>query len=318
MKLPRVSVCIATYNHERYIHDCIMSVVAQANDVPLEILIGDDRSSDQTEEIVHRLAARFPDVVRYFRHENRMGGEWNYQFLIGQAKGEYIAHLDGDDFWLPGKIAKQIKLMDDCPEVMASYTNALCINDGGVAIGVFNNRQPSEFEIDYLLRMGNFLNNSSMVYRRGFKAEICSWPPDFVDYRIHLKLASRGKIGFLNILGVAYRVNSSTSMVVNHGERVRELYWQAIKEASTGAVKFDCMLSASADFMRRICFRSMKVRSSDLLKKWWPIISTEHHEHRVMLVLLVTQSSVITAYRELVTRIAARLGGVQLRVIYWR
>jgi hypothetical protein len=139
-----------------------------------------------------------------------------------------------------------------------------------------------------------------------------------VDYRIHLKLASRGKIGFLNILGVGYRVNSHTSMIVNHGERVRELYWQAINEVSTGIVQSNCILSASADFLRRVCFRSMKVRSLDLLKKWWPIVSTAHHEHKVMLALWVIRSTVITAYRELLTRIAARIGGTRLRVIYWR
>ncbi len=318
MKSPRVSVCITTYNHERYIHDCIMSVVAQAHDIPLEILVGDDRSSDKTGEIVRRLADRFPDIVRYFIHENRMGGEWNYQFLIGKATGEYIAHLDGDDYWLPGKIVKQISLMDEFPEIMASYTNALCIDDGGTAIGVFNNRQPSKFDIDYLLRMSNFLNNSSMVYRHDFKGEICGWLPDFVDYKIHLKLASRGKIGFLNILGVGYRVNSHTSMIVNHGERVRELYWQAINEISTDIVQSNCKLSASADFLRRICFRSVKVRSLDLLKKWWPIVSTAHREQKVMLALRVIRGTAITTYRELVTRIAASFGGTQLRVIYWR
>ncbi len=111
MNLPRVSVCIATYNHERYIHDCIMSVVAQAHEIPIEILVGDDSSSDKTGEIVRRLADRLPDIVRYFRHAKKMGGVLNRQFLIGQTTGEYIAHLDGDDYWLPGKIAKQISLM---------------------------------------------------------------------------------------------------------------------------------------------------------------------------------------------------------------
>jgi hypothetical protein len=62
----------------------------------------------------------------------------------------------------------------------------------------------------------------------------------------------------------------------------------------------------------------MKVRSLDLLKKWWPIVSTAHHEHKVMLALWVIRSTVITAYRELLTRIAARIGGTRLRVIYWR
>ncbi len=318
MTTPRVSVCVVTYNHERYIHDCIMTVLAQAHDVPLEVLIGDDQSTDRTEEIARALAARFPDAIRYFRHQNRLGPGGNYQFLIGQTRGEYIAHLDGDDFWMPGKLVKQISVMDKDPGVSASYTNALCINDDGVSIGIFNNLQPSEFEINYLFSRGNFLNHSSMLYRSSAKQDLIDWPSDFVDYKIHIMLAAKGKISYLNCLGVVYRVNSTTSMIVHQGEKVRALYWQAIDEVSKGVVQSNCRLSASADFLRRIFLRSVKVRSLDLLKKWWPIVSTSHHEHKVMLALLVTRSTVITTYRELLTRIAARIGGTRLRVIYWR
>ena len=78
MTTPRVSVCIVTYNHERYIHDCLMTVVAQAGDISLEILVGDDRSTDRTEEIVRALVAQFANVIRYFRHENQLGPGGNY------------------------------------------------------------------------------------------------------------------------------------------------------------------------------------------------------------------------------------------------
>lgn len=318
MTVPRVSVCVVTYNHERYIYDCIMTVLAQVRDVPLEVLIGDDQSTDRTEEIARALAAQFPDAIRYFRHQNRLGPGGNYQFLIGQARGEYIAHLDGDDFWLPGKLVKQISVMDRDSGISASYTNAICVDDDGVSVGIFNNSQPREFGIDYLFRQGNFLNHSSMVYRSSAKREFVDWPPDFVDYKIHLMLACQGKISYLNCLGLAYRANSATSMIVHQGEKVRALYWQAINEMSKENMASDLRLAASADFLRRILFRSVKVRSLDLLEKWWAIVSTAHHENKVMLALWVIRSTVITAYRELVTRVAARFGGTRLRVIYWR
>ena len=60
MTVPRVSVCVVAYNHERYIHDCIMTVLAQAHDVSLEVLIGDDQSTDQTEEIAGCWRQNFP------------------------------------------------------------------------------------------------------------------------------------------------------------------------------------------------------------------------------------------------------------------
>ena len=153
----------------------------------------------------------------------------------------------------------------------------------GVPIGVFNNPQPSEFGINYLFSQGNFLNHSSMLYRSSAKQDLVDWPSDFVDYKIHIMLAPKGKISYLNCLGVVYRVNSTTSTIVHQGEKVRALYWQAIDEVSTGVAQSNCRLSASADFLRRVCFRSVRVRSLDLFRKWWPIVSAAHHERKAML-----------------------------------
>jgi len=318
MNLPRVSVCIATYNHERYIRDCIMSVLTQAQDVSLEVLIGDDQSSDQTGEIVQDIVARFPEKIRYFRHESRLGGCKNYQFLIERANGEFVAHLDGDDCWLPRKLAKQISLMDAHPELSASYTNALCVDESGMAIAVFNNTQPNTFNFNYLLARGNFLNNSSMVYRSYAKQAICDWPTEYVDYKIHFMLGCAGNLGYVNTLGVVYRVSSSASMILNHGERVRESYWQAISEYSGDGVPPDFRLTASADFLRRLFFRSVRVRSLVLLRKWWPIVSAANIGKKGKLMLLTALSILATGYREILSRVSARFGGTGLKVMYWR
>lgn len=318
MTAPRVSVCIATYNHERYVHDCVMSVVAQANEVALELLIGDDMSDDRTGEIAQSLAARFPDTIYYFRRDSRMGGERNYQLLIERARGEYVCHLDGDDYWLPGKLALQVALMDSHPEFSASYTNALCIDDQGRAIGIFNNPQPAVMDFDYLLSCGNFLNNSSVLYRASSRKKICDWPPDFADYKINLMLGTLGDFGYLNCLGTVYRMNSSASMIRHHGERVKEAYWRAIQQFSEERGCPKIKAAASADFLRRLIFRSVRIRSFGLLGHWWPIISAANEGTRVRLVLLTTLSVLTAALRELLSRVAGVIGGTNLRVIYWR
>lgn len=318
MSSPRVSVCIVTCNHELYIHECIMSVISQACDFSLEILIGDDLSSDRTPAIVHVLEKKFPEIIRYFRHESKQGASGNYQFLIENAKGEYIAHLDGDDYWLPGKLAIQVALLDRFCDVSASYTNALCIDGSGRAIGVFSNEQPQEFEINYLFKRGNFLNNSSMLYRAYLGAEILRWRSEFLDYKIHLMLAAHGKVGFVNSLGVVYRVNSSASMILHSGERVRELYWQAICEVQSDLLRKKNKIYASADFLRRIIFRSLKIRSFILLKKWWLTVSNMHAGQIPMLIFLVICNVLSILFRELMSRFAAKFGGGGLRVMYWR
>lgn len=319
MTTPRVSVCIVTYNHEHYIYNSIMSVLAQAHNIPLEILVGDDQSNDRTEETVRKLATQFPDIIRYFRHETRLGPSGNYQFLIGQSRGEYIAHLDGDDYWLPGKLMRQVSLMDEVDRISSSYTNAFCISDSGESAGIFNNPQPNEIDMTYLLEKGNFLNHSSILYRAELGSSILLWESDFIDYKIHLYLASQGNLGYVNSPGVVYRASSNTSMIVHQGDHVRELYWRAISEVSTkDKMSSNCRLSASADFLRRIFFKSVRLRSFKLLRKWWPIVSAANEHHKNRLVLLTTWSILVMGYREIMSHIAARLGGTRLRVIYWR
>lgn len=318
MMAPRVSVCIVTYNHAAYIHDCIMSVVAQANDVPLEILVGDDQSTDATEALVSALAVTYPDLVTYFRHDTRLGPGGNYQFLIMRAHGDYIAHLDGDDYWLPGKLAKQVALLEDFRNLTACYSNALCIGDDGEPLGVFNPPQPLRMNMQYLLKKGNFLNNSSLLYRTRLRGEIGEWDPDFLDYKLHLYFAACGTVGYVNILGVAYRVASASSMISRQGERVRELYWRAICDASTDVARPSWKLSASADFLSRVFASSTRMGSFQLFQKWWAIVATEHDGQKPRLVLLTILSLLERVYRAVLSRMAARLGGTYLRVFFWR
>src|SRR5438034_6985558 len=91
---PIVSVCVVTYNQQDYIEDCLLSVLAQTPEIELEILVGDDCSTDGTAEIVERISALFPARIVLYRHVANLGASANYQFLISRAKGDYIAHLD--------------------------------------------------------------------------------------------------------------------------------------------------------------------------------------------------------------------------------
>ena len=102
MAKPLISVLIDTYNHERFIEKAITSVLEQ--DFPVadrEIIVVDDDSGDRTPEIVRQ----FQTQVRYIRKQN--GGQASaFNVGIPECKGEIIAFLDGDDFWLPGKLAR--------------------------------------------------------------------------------------------------------------------------------------------------------------------------------------------------------------------
>ena len=278
MNAPMVSVCIATYNHEQYISDCIMSVIAQCNDLTLEILIGDDQSDDRTPEIILTLAQAYPHLIRYFRHTARLGcGSKNYQALIPKTRGSFIAHLDGDDFWLPGKLRRQISLLKSKPELIAVFSNAVVINDHGLQRGAFNGHIPGIFDTGFLLQKGNFLCHASLVYRAKAKGTILNIPAPFLDYQIHLQLAQQGKLGYVNEALVGYRVASSTSVSVLQTDYVQNLYWQALSSIKVRPEISAELASSKAHFLFTSSWLMLCNRNFSQLPILWKKVSYNSH-----------------------------------------
>jgi glycosyltransferase involved in cell wall biosynthesis len=295
-----------------------MTVVAQAHNVPLEILVGDDQSTDKTEEVVRGLVSRFPELIRYFRHENRLGPGGNYQFLIGQARGEYIAHLDGDDYWLPGKLAAQVGILDDLPECVGAYTNAICVNEAGCFLGFFNSLVAERFDLKYLLQRGNFLNHSSLIYRAVFADSICGWAPDFIDYRIHILLAQHGQLAYLNAPYVVYRVNSKGSMLAMQHDRVRKLYWSALRETLLLTTYRGVKMAAMADFLSGALLRASQTGNLNFFICWWHVVTREFKCNKLHLALLVAMIAVRRQLLSLMGKYSGRITGLPFRIFHRR
>jgi len=104
----KVSICITTYNHEEYISQALDSVLAQATDFEFEILLGEDDSSDNTRTIVKKYQKMFPEKIRLYLNDRKnviyingmATGRWNFINNINHARGDYIALLEGDDYWV--------------------------------------------------------------------------------------------------------------------------------------------------------------------------------------------------------------------------
>lgn len=116
-RVPKVSVCIVTYNQEKYIRQCLQSILDQETNFDFEIIVGDDCSQDGTREIVRELAEKYPDKIRPIFQERNQGPTKNYFAVHNRARGDYVAHLDGDDYALPGKLqvlADHLDENNDC------------------------------------------------------------------------------------------------------------------------------------------------------------------------------------------------------------
>jgi glycosyltransferase involved in cell wall biosynthesis len=115
-KVPLISVVILCYNHADFISECLDSVVQQTFDGSMEVIVGDDASTDSSRAIVESYVDRFPGVVKLLAHESNVGFSRNYADVIHAASGKYIAYLDGDDLMLPGKLSRQVEFLETHPD----------------------------------------------------------------------------------------------------------------------------------------------------------------------------------------------------------
>lgn len=305
MGKPCVSVCITTRNQASYITQSIESVLAQRGDFDLQILVGDDASDDDTGDLIADLARRHPTQVFHVRHPNRIGASENTKRLIERARGNFIARLDGDDYWLPGKLTRQLDVLNAAPDCSAIYANAYTVDSKDRPVGLFNNAGDVRLQLRELLRDGNFLNNSSMLCRATHRDAWLALDDLLLDYRVHLLHAMHGDILHVGEPLLVYRLSTPGSMVSEANASVRELYWESILDLPRHRISDRDLARGQADFLRRVAFRALRTRDLSLLREWVPRVleaSPFGPSHTLLLTLLAISRS---ACREALGQLSA-------------
>lgn len=210
-----VSVCVITYNHEKYISECLDSILSQKTNFKFNVIVSDDCSTDKTFEILKSYESRFPNVKVISRcglpksyANGKPTGNLNFFENMGYATGQYIAICDGDDVWNSNE-----KLQVELDILQRDQSIALvCSARNKIKDNVFypNKLVIPDIEIPYwVLCFYNPIPTSSVVFRQElmkpqpkwfFELEMGDWPMWFsvvrgqkffklskayVDYRIH-------------------------------------------------------------------------------------------------------------------------------------
>jgi len=214
-----LSVCVCCYNQEHFIEGCLNSLVAQKTDFKFEILVGDDCSTDGTRLIIDRFARQYSGLVIPVHRQKNLGSTKNLLTLHQMARGRYVAHLDGDDFALPGKLQAQVEYLNLHPECAAVVHTLLNVNEAGESL---NTTWPDEFSCDQfdldrlVLRHPEF-GHSSLMYRSGCYDALFTDCADrrLLDFYFYIHLASQGRIGVLRKCLGGYRVGVGISTRFN-------------------------------------------------------------------------------------------------------
>jgi hypothetical protein len=169
-----------------------------------------------------------------------------------------------------------------------------------------------------MLRRGNFLNNSSGLFRCGGRHAWLDVSGPQIDYRAHLWHARHGWLGHIGEPLAAYRVNTRGSMVAGMNQRVRELYWEAIMSVPRDRVSDGDYAHGLADFLRRVFFRAARTRDWRLLHGWAKRVFAASPHGRMRTGLLTLASILRILGKEVAGLFQKNAAGNRQRVLYRR
>ena len=192
-----------TYNHEKFIGQAIESVLMQKTNFDYELVIGEDCSTDGTKDIIIQYQKKNPEQIKLLPNEKNIGCNQNFIRTLSACNGEYIAILEGDDFWTSqNKLQKQVDFLDTQIDCSICFHKVLGFYEG--------NSQKKDFfipskkikplsTIEDLLKE-NFIPTLSVMYRKKNIPSIPEYLTKFwmLDWPLHIIIAETGKIGYLN------------------------------------------------------------------------------------------------------------------------
>lgn len=166
-----VSVIMMTYNHSRQISYAIEGVLEQDVDFDYELIVANDLSTDNTDEIVQRLMKSHAQgsKIKYLNRPVNLGPNQNFVEALEIAEGEYIAICEGDDFWTnPQKLKKQIEFLEANPDYSSSFHEVNVIYPDKVIPFSIDNSVPSNRTMTFrgFLEGGRLIPTCSFVFRK--------------------------------------------------------------------------------------------------------------------------------------------------------
>lgn len=214
-KKPKVSVCIASYNHARFIGETLDSILAQTYR-DFEIVVVDDGSTDNSLEILNSYAEKYPQI-RVFTHSNHenKGISVTANATIKKSRGEYISFIGSDDIWYPHFLEKQVDFLDKS-DVGFVYSKADCIDKTGKLL----NKQialevSSKADLTAFLLTTNPVSAVTTTVKRKALEEIGLFDEKLIysDWDLWIRLSFTHKIGFIDESLGNYRIHGNNTSV---------------------------------------------------------------------------------------------------------
>ena len=213
----KLSVIVTTYNHAKYIAQCLDSILRQKTSFPFEIILGEDESTDGTREICKQYTEKHADKIKLFLRSRKdvifingkPSGRFNFLQCLKECNGEYIALCEGDDFWTDElKLQKQVDFLDKNQDYEACITNINIVDDNGNEVK--DKLMPEDRRTTYThSNMPIWAPTLTRVFRNRDFSQLYSEAPGFDTYMMVYQ-SKFGKVKLLNEIMATYRLHGSS------------------------------------------------------------------------------------------------------------
>lgn len=225
----KVSIICTNYNKGDWVREAMDSFLNQKTNFDFEIIIIDDASTDHSYEIIQEYQNKFPEKVRTFRNEVNLGITRTWKKVCQEAKGQYIARCDSDDFWTdPLKLQKQVDLLDASTDSLWSNTEFDMVDRDGNLIqkdAFASKALPLIDSYEEMLVMKGMTMASTWLVDTTLMQDVSAQISDTAaddTFELQLELFKRTNISFLSDSTTVYRMNlgsDSKPMTLETAER---------------------------------------------------------------------------------------------------
>lgn len=232
---PLLSICCITYNHENFIRQALDGCLMQQTNFPIEIIIHDDASTDNTANIIREYQEKHPHLIKTILQRENQYSAMGFGFISNvfkETQGKYIALCEGDDYWTdPLKLQKQVDLLEANPDysLVAHPTQVLEVNTGefleGGIIGYISNNETQSRDWSVLEWPTFRLPTASLVLRATVIRKYQEISPIYSsDMLIVYTAASVGKIRCFSEAMSVYRIHDG-GMWSNNTNSYRSIFF---------------------------------------------------------------------------------------------
>lgn len=238
MCIPLVSVIMPTYNHEKYIAQAIESVLLQECDFKYQLIIGEDRSIDNTRAICQEFAIKHPGQIVLLPATANLGLVLNYKQLFEASSTKYVAILEGDDYWIDkDKLQMQVNIMEKDSSIGLVHTRSSSLyEDGDIKLNT-HLRNSSKIGIDLFEEIicGKYtISPLTVCFRQAIFTQFVNY--EFcisnklktIDFFLWLEMSMHTKFFFIDKVTGHYRILSSSISNSNNYEKFKGWHEKAI------------------------------------------------------------------------------------------